>query len=969
MYVKHAAAPATLTPAGIHLVPYDEAALDTTIAENAEAPLLGPSTSLEYFGNMPVVNGVVYGKYDVDRKLYRMRFLGGTDSRTWILQLNSKVRGATTVSPTPIPFYVIGSEQGFLNHPVARTQIVLMPGERIDVLVDFRMVPAGDNQVILANYGTDGPYQGIDNTTLSTVQSVDIPEIMAFDVSNVTDALLTTSTAPTTNLRILVPPVAALPAGGGLAAPFPTLTPTSNVRVIALEEIVDQYGRIMPTIDRRGYLTTGIPATEVVMQNTVEEWDIINTTADDHPMHLHQVAFQVVSRTPFDLAGFFKDNTAAVNDLVNNVFLPPTYVAIGPPIPPGEFENGWKDTVFTPPGYVTKVRAKFDLVGEYVWHCHILSHEEHDMMRPMVIVNLTANVPSSFTVPAAATGTRTAVVTIGAPVAQPAIPAYKYVIEYTQTNSATPDTWHPVYSIGLTPTITFPRDGVYSLRVKAVDAAIIPAGADSAWVTAPTTITVAPATDAITNPLNAATLTASTQIFTFTSSSPLYPHTLWVGTTPGGSELGKFKAAAGITTITATDLPTTGVPLYVRLIVTIPAAGATPAVNRYNDYTYTAFTGAPPPALTPTATAATAVTSTGFTANWTAVAGATGYFLDVSTSSAFTSFITGYNGRNVGNVTTLALTGLNTVSKSYYYRVRAHNGTLTSVSSNVISLLAKNHHPDFDGDGKADLAVWTPATGLWSITPSYTGIAPYTFAWGVSTDKLVPGDFDGDGKTDIAVYRASVGDWFIVNSSTGTTSAVQWGMTGDIPVPGDFDGDGKTDIAVYRPSVGAWFIKNSATGTTRSVQWGNATDIPVPGDYDGDGKTDIAVWRASAGNWYIIDSSTNVGRSVAWGMTGDTPVPADYDGDGKTDIAVWRPSTGTWHIIDSSTGLPRAVQWGMSTDKPVPADYDGDGKADIAVWRPATATGYIIDSATATQRAVIWGTPTDLPVVMGLPIP
>jgi FtsP/CotA-like multicopper oxidase with cupredoxin domain len=859
---------------------------------------------LEYFGNMPVVNGVVYGKYDVDRKLYRMRFIGGTDSRTWIMQLNSKVRGATTVSPAPIPFYVIGSEQGFLNNPVPRTQIVLMPGERIDVLVDFKAVPALDNQVILANYGPDTPYQGTDNGALSTVQSATIPEIMAFDVSAVTDALLTTSTAPTTSLRVLVPPLPPLPVAGALSAPFNLLTPTNNVRVIALEEITDQFGRIMPTIDRRGYDLSGMPATEIIKLNDVEEWDLVNTTADAHPMHLHLVAFQVVSRTPFDVAGFFKNNTGAVNDRVNNVFLPPTYVATGPAIAPGSFENGWKDTVFTPPGFVTKVRAKFDLAGEYVWHCHILSHEEHDMMRPMKTVALTANVPSSFAVPAAAQNDRTALLSIGSPVAQPGV-TYKYVIEYTQTNSATLDTWHPVYSTGPTPTIVFPRDGIYQLRVKAADAGISPVAVDSASVAGSNTIVVATTSDLIYSPANGSILGGASQTFSIGTSGS-YAHSLWVGTTAGGSDLGKFKVAAGVTTIPVTGLPVTGVPVYVRLITSIPVAGA-PTENRFKDYVFTASSAAST-ALNVTAAPATLITSSGFTANWGVVATATGYFLDVSTNSAFSSFVTGYNNLPVAT-NTLAITGL-APATTYYYRVRARNATITGADSNMVSAVLtvsskigtyqsnREWHLDSNGNG-----IWEPAIDS-------------LFSFGIAGDVAVSGVWNGTGTSKIGIFRS--GQWYLDMNGNGiwdpATDVIRnFGLAGDKPVTGDWNGNGTTMIGVFRN--GQWFLDMNGNGmwdpaTDVIRKFGLAGDIPVTGDWNGSGTTKIGVYRN--GQWFLDMNGNGIwepGIDVIYnfGLAGDVPVTGDWDSSGKSEIGVFR--NGQWFLDMNSNGI-----WDPATD-------------------------------------------------------
>jgi CSLREA domain-containing protein len=277
---------------------------------------------------------------------------------------------------------------------------------------------------------------------------------------------------------------------------------------------------------------------------------------------------------------------------------------------------------------------------------------------------------------------------------------------------------------------------------------------------------------------------------------------------------------------------------------------------------------------------------------------------------------------------------------------------------------------DYDGDGKADVAVYRPASGSWYILRS--AASGYTsYQWGVSTDIPVSGDFDGDGRADVAVYRPDEGNWFVLLSSTNYASFIsyQWGVSTDLPVARDYDGDGKTDIAIYRPATGMWYVLLSTTGsmTFASYQWGVSTDMPVPADYDGDGKTDIAFYRPAAGEWYVLLSSTNstAYNSYQWGVSTDVPVPGDYDGDGRTDIAAYRPATGTWYILLSTTNSATAVDYQWGGGIPVPGDYDGDGKTDITIYRLATGVWYVLLSSTnfTTYVAYQWGVSTDSPVL------
>ncbi len=267
---------------------------------------------------------------------------------------------------------------------------------------------------------------------------------------------------------------------------------------------------------------------------------------------------------------------------------------------------------------------------------------------------------------------------------------------------------------------------------------------------------------------------------------------------------------------------------------------------------------------------------------------------------------------------------------------------------------------DFDGDARTDLSVFRPATGTWFIQQSTNGSISAS-AFGIATDKLVPGDFDGDGITDVAVFRN--GSWYSLNSSNGSFRSTQFGTSGDIPVPGDFDGDGKTDVAVFRQ--GQWYILQSSNGSIRGYLFGFSSDKPVSADFDGDGKVDVAVFRPGTGTWYVLQSSNGTLRAQQFGLSDDVPVQGDYDADGKTDVCVFRQSNGTWYFHSSQTGSLNVKQFGTGTDRPVPGDYDGDWKWDMAVYRPSEGTWYISNSYDGTMRVQQFGTSGDAPVPSG----
>jgi hypothetical protein len=188
---------------------------------------------------------------------------------------------------------------------------------------------------------------------------------------------------------------------------------------------------------------------------------------------------------------------------------------------------------------------------------------------------------------------------------------------------------------------------------------------------------------------------------------------------------------------------------------------------------------------------------------------------------------------------------------------------------------------DIEGNGVANLMLFRPG-GRNGFAWFFIYDGSFRMFCGTRTctteagDVPVPADYDGDGRADLALYAPATGTWALSLSSTRSEIQLALGIPGDIAVPGDYDGDGAADVAVFRPSTGAWIARLSSTGyaTIQTYTLGVSGDIPVPGDFDGDGVTDVAVYHPATGVWSILKSSTNFTETVSyqWGLAGDVPI-------------------------------------------------------------------------------------------------
>jgi spore coat protein A, manganese oxidase len=297
-------------------------------ADNPKSPWVP-----EVFGDAILVNGKLFPHLEVEPRKYRFRVLNGANGRFFHLTLSSgKTFDGQKSSPSILGgqgFHQIGTDQGLLSAPVPLKLLSIGPGERADLVVDFS--GNAGSEVLVKNDGLN---------------------VMQFCVA--ANGPRDESALPQT-LRLV-----------------PKMAESSAVKTRALT-LVEQQDLIQRPVQMLLNNTRWhMPVTENPVLDSVEIWNLINTTDDAHPIHLHLVKFQILDRRSFSIPDFWMNHEIKYK---------------APAVPPEPGEAGWKDTVRADPGMITRIIIRFEgFTGRYVWHCHILEHEDNEMMRPFDVV-------------------------------------------------------------------------------------------------------------------------------------------------------------------------------------------------------------------------------------------------------------------------------------------------------------------------------------------------------------------------------------------------------------------------------------------------------------------------------------------------------------------------------------------------------------------------------------------------------
>lgn len=320
-------------------------------------------------GNTIVVNGKVWPNLYADRGMYRFRLLNGSNSRFYNLQFTNGME-----------FIQIGSDGGYLKHPAKLTSLLLAPAERADILVDFSKILPGTMIQLLNNASNPYPFGAPPNPDT-------VGQIMQFSITNRKPWRKPTILPKTLNY-------------------IEELIPNEPERIVTLNDIIGPGGPQAMILN--GQMWSATP-TENLKVGATQDWCIVGMTAGAHPIHIHLIQFQLISRQNYNVEAYvskWEEENGPMPLHHTTKIIPFKPYLIGEPIPPNENELGWKDTIVTNPGQVTRIRVRIAPQGipkwkvkpgenyfsfnpsdgpGYVWHCHLLDHEDNEMMRPMKI--------------------------------------------------------------------------------------------------------------------------------------------------------------------------------------------------------------------------------------------------------------------------------------------------------------------------------------------------------------------------------------------------------------------------------------------------------------------------------------------------------------------------------------------------------------------------------------------------------
>ena len=319
------------------------------VAQGGTHPLWIP----EFFGDTVLVNGKVWPYLEVEPRKYRFRMLNGSNARFYHLTLQECNGDGKPNGRSGPPIVQIGTDGGLLPAPLKLSDMLISPAERFDFVIDFS--------------GQKGNFFAFQNDAPAPYPSGG--EVVPNDV------MMFRVTKPLAGRD-----ASALPSK---LSDIPLYDPAQATaeRNLAITE-TDRASDGFPEIGMLDQLHWSDAVTENPSVGALEMWNLVNATDDAHPIHVHLVQFQALERRPFD-----KETFEASGDVVFT----------GPPVPPDANERpAWKDTIKAYPGMVTRILAKFDLPKgtqttpgqrlRYVWHCHILEHEDNEMMRPFEVV-------------------------------------------------------------------------------------------------------------------------------------------------------------------------------------------------------------------------------------------------------------------------------------------------------------------------------------------------------------------------------------------------------------------------------------------------------------------------------------------------------------------------------------------------------------------------------------------------------